>query len=216
MNKKIYRNIFLVTLVILLGLTVVDFGQNKRTFEEEISFFIIENLEGEVKYTPQGFSEVNEAFLLSKSEIYDPFLIMQDSIQNQLGLLGQIYLSNTLTELVNNAKIESANLRLKTITNYLKLDAKLKRILKDEEIAYKRIQDLLYEEEVKMHSAINDLNTALSTYNLSVFNLNLDQSETVIYLHNFLLSDPINGSYNQQSVFELNRLTKKIVSFKEI
>ncbi len=215
MNKKTLGNLLLIGLFLVLGLTIIELPTKPDSVQEKISTFILDNLEDKVVYTPLDFQEVNESFLLSKAEVSEPFQVFQDSISKQLEILKGRSYSSDLNQLLLEAESHYATLRLNQLSDYLTLDARLKRHLKKEGKLDKISLHKLSLEQARMSEGINDLNAALGNYNLSIFSLNFELSETIIYLHNFQLSDS-KGLRNQQGVFELDRKSRDVVSFKEV
>ena len=209
MNKKLFRNLLLLGLVVLLSLTVTDFNTTKPSFEEAIGYFIQENLEGGVSYTPIEMYQVNEQFLNGLTDVQDSFIAIQDSINNQLGLISTF--NGTINTELIEAKQLFANLSLSSLNEYLIVDARLKR-----QINTKQLKDLIRDEELKMHKGLNSLNIALSTYNVSIFNLNFETSESHIYFHKFRLNNGSNDPINHKGIFELDKKTKAVLSYKEI
>jgi len=209
MNKKVFRNILLLGLVVVLSLTVIDFNTSKPSFEEAIGYFIQENLEGGVSYSPLETHQVNEQFLNGLTDVQESFITVRDSINNQLGLIST-FNSTTNTELIE-AKLLFENLSISSLNQYLIIDARLKSQIKT-----KQLKDLIREEELKMHEGLDNLNIALSAYNVSVFNLNFETSESHIYFHKFRLNSGSNDPTNHEGIFELDKKTKAVLSFKEI
>jgi hypothetical protein len=209
MNKKLFRNSLLLGFVALLSLTIIDFKPSKPSFEEAIGFFIRENLESGELYTPKEFQQVNEEFLTSLTDVQSSFTKIRDSIYSQLNLLSASNVSTNSTLIKAQKLFEK--LSLSTLNLYLITDAHLKRQLKTE-----GVMDMIHSEEIKMHEGLNNLNSALSTYNLSIFNLNFEASESQIFFHRFELSGGANSPTYHQGIFELDKKTKEVVSYKEI
>ena len=67
-----------------------------------------------------------------------------------------------------------------------------------------------------MNEGLNNLNSALSVYNLSIYNLDFESSESQIYFHLFEINDLRNGNTNYKGIFELDKETKIVLSYKEI
>ena len=209
MNKKVNRNLLLLGLVVLLSLTVIDFKTSKSSFEKEIGYFIQENLGSGEIYSPLELHEVNERFLTSLTEVQGSFTEVRDSIHQQLKIISD--LNNETNSRLIEAKSLFENLSLKSINDYLIAAARLKREVKTEELL-----DLLHPEEVKMNEALNNLNAALSVYNLSIYNLNFESSQSQIYFHLFEINDLNNGTTIHKGIFELDKKTKDVLSYKEI
>lgn len=217
-KKKLIGNLFLVALVVGLGLTFFISGERNRTFEGQIQTFILDRLEQEeedVKYTPLAFEEIDEAFLLARDEVTTPMGLIEDTIKSQLNLMKSQYVSEDLKRLINNAEDQLEDLSLTSVSDYLTLDAKLKRSLKQTGTLNSQLKRELHIEETKMMTAINDLNTALGQFNLSVFSLDFDKAQSTLYYHTFQLIDD-RGTTDHKMVFELSGEEKEVVSFKEI
>ena len=215
MNKKLIGNLFLLALVITLGLSFVDFGKSKHSHEDLISDFITENLDPETRYRPIVFKRIDESMLMSQPSIEEAFATISDSISLQLGMLSHDYLSLDFQNSLQAAKDYQQGLKLESITGYLSLDAKLKRALNKAGGLSGNLQELLHHEESRMHQAIGDLNAALSQYNLSLFSLNFGKDASPLYWHEYELSDEM-GSNVQQAVFELEKESGTVLSFKEV
>ena len=215
MNKKLIGNLFLLALVITLGLSFVDFGKSEASHEDLISDFIAENLEPETKYRPILFKRIDENMLLTQPSIEEAFATITDSIGLQLSMLSDDYLSLDFQNSLQAAKDYQQGLNLESIAGYLSLDAKLKRALKKAGGLDDNLKEALYQEESRMHQGISDLNAALSQYNLSLFSLNFDEEAAPLYWHEYELSDDF-GSTVQQAVFELDKESGIVLSFKEI
>lgn len=219
-KKKLIGNLFLLAMVTGLGLTFIDFNLGHDSFEDSMQSFVLDRLEEgkeDLRYTPLTFEEVNEKFLLAKNEVTAPLYILADSMQNQLQLISSASASETYKEMLATAQSAVQTLKLETISSLLNLDARLKREVKKADLLSRRMKAALYEEESRMMAAVNDLNSALATFNLSVFSLDFEQSETTLYYHTFLLSedDKVNLT-NHEAIFELSREDKTVVSFREI
>jgi len=199
----------LLGLVVLLSLTVLDFKRSKASFEEEISYFIQDNLQNGTEYNAIDFQEVNEAFLAGLANVQVAFKDIRDSINNQLEIIDRF--AEDENSVLEEAKQSFKSLSLISLVEYLYTDARLKR-----EIKSSTIKTMLREEEDRMQKGISDLNKLLSVYNLSIFSLNFENATTQIYLHKFELNDLDKGLSLRQGVFELDKKTKEIVSFKEI
>lgn len=219
-KKKLIGNLFLLAMVTGLGLTFIDFNSGHDSFEDSMQSFVLDRLEEgkeDLRYTPLTFEEVNEVFLLAKNEVTTPLYVLADSMQNQLQLISSASASETYKEMLATAQSAVQTLKLETISSLLNLDARLKREVKKADLLSSPMKAALYEEESRMMAAVNDLNSVLSTFNLSVFSIDFEQSETTLYYHTFLLSedDKVNLT-NHEAIFELSREDKTVVSFREI
>lgn len=217
-KKKLVGNLLLIAFVVGLSLTFFKPKPSDRTYQEHIQAFILEKLEegGEqMDYTPISFEEVNEVFLLSQEEVTKPMGLIQDTIRNQLDLIKSLYVSEEVNRLIYEAEERLEGLKLTTVADYLTIDARLKRSIKKADVLKQELRAGLYQEESRMLEAVNQLGSALSQFNLSVFNLDFEQTETVLYYHTFRLTDNQRGT-DHRAVFELSKEKKEIVSFKEI
>lgn len=217
-KKKLIGNLFLAVLVVGLGLTFFISGARDRTFEGQIRAFILDRLEqedGDVKYAPLTFEEIDEAFLLAQAEVTASMDLIEDTIKSQLNLMKSQYVSKDLKSLITKAADQLENLSLASVSDYLTLGAKLKRSFKQAGTLSAQLKSELNNEETKMMTAINDLNAALGQFNLSVFSLDFDKAQSTLYYHTFQLTDK-RGHTDHKMVFELTREEKEIVSFKEI
>lgn len=217
-KKKLVGNLLLIAFVVGLSLTFFKPKPPDRTYQEQIQAFILEKLEegGEqMNYTPISFEEVNEAFLLSQEEITKSMGLIEDTIKNQLDLIKSQYVSEEVNRLIYEAEEQLEGLNLTTVADYLTTDARLKRSIKQAEVLSPEIRADLYQEESRMLEAVNQLGSALSQFNLSVFNIDFEQAETALYYHTFQLTDNQRGT-DHRAVFELSKKKKEIVSFKEI
>jgi len=215
MNKKLIGNLLLGALVITLGLSFIDFGKTAKSDEDIISCFVNDNLEAETTYRSIAFKRVDEQMLMNQPGIGTAYATVVDSIDRQLRMLGSEYVSLDFQNSLQAAGDYANQLNLQNLAGYLPLDAGLKRAVKKPGVLDKSLKAALYKEETRMHEAINQLNSELGTYNLSVFSLNLGDDSNPIYWHQYELSDAA-GSSAHESVFELERESGTIVSFKEI
>lgn len=217
-KKKLIGNLLLIALVVGLSLTFFEPGKADRTYQEQIQAFILDKLEqaGEsVDYTPLSFEEVNESFLLAREDIKQPMGIIEDTIKSQLSLMRKQYVSAEVNRLIYEAEEQLKDLSLSTVADYLALDARLKRSIKQADVLSSEIRADLYLEESRMMDAINQLGSAVSQFNLSVFNIDFERAETVLYYHTFRLKDN-RGNTDHAAVFELGKENKEIISFKNI
>ena len=202
-------------LVATLGLSFIDFGRKNLSYEGHISEFIIENLDPDTRYKPLDFEEVNEAFLLSKENISKPLIKVADSISSQIALLEGHYVSLDFQNTLQKAKQHLEQLSLENVSQYLSIDAEIKRTLKNAGGLDHPTKSALYEQEVIMLDAINELNASLGKYNLSIFSIDFSQLNNVQFLHTYQLTDA-RGSSQVQTMFELDKESKEIISFKDV
>lgn len=218
MNKKLIGNLFLIALVVGLALTFLDPVPADRSFQEQIQAFVEERIseqEDGITYTPLTFEEITEAFLMSREEISEPLLVIADTVRNQLDLMKRQYVSEDFRQMLSSANDQLEGLSLITLAGYLKLDAQLKRSLKQAGLLNAEDKAMLYKEETRMLNAVNELNMALGDFNLSVFSLDFQQAQTVLYYHSFELTDR-RGATRHHGVFELSREEKEVITYKEI
>ena len=215
MNKKLIGNLILLALVITLGFSFIDFGGKARTHEEAISDYISANLEEDTQYRPIVFKRIDENMLMNEPGIHTAFATIIDSIHMQLSMLSTNYISLDFQNSLEAADDYRNDLNLENLAGYLPLDAQMKRQLKQASTLSEEKRAALYQEETRMHQAISDLNAALGRYNLSLFSLNLGADSNPIYWHQYQLNDEA-GSSVGQAVFELEKESGEILSFKEI
>lgn len=209
MNRKVTKNSLLFLLVVLLSLTVLDFKTSKPSFKEEIGYFIQEKLGPDEIYSPLALHEVNESFLYSLTEVQSSFTEIRDSIHQQLNIISGFSKGTSSAMLEAESKFEA--LSLKSINEYLIAIARLKKEVRNE-----KLLKLLRAEELNMNRGLNKLNDTLSLYNLSIYNLNFEAFESKIYFHLFNVNDPKHGTTNHKGIFELDKKTKAVLSYKEI
>lgn len=217
-KKKLIGNLLLVALVVGLSFTFFKPGLRDRSYQDQIQAFILDRLEEgkeDVKYIPLSFEEVNEAFLLAQDEVTLPMRQIEDTIQSQLDLMKRQYVSEDFQQLINMAEEQLEGLNLTSVSDYLALDAKLKRGFKQAKALSPLLKNELHQEETKMMSAINDLNAALGQFNLSVFGLDFEKTQSRRYYHTFQLADN-ERTTDHKMVFELSGEKKEVISFKEI
>ncbi|GAB5525797.1 MAG: hypothetical protein Roseis2KO_36690 [Roseivirga sp.] len=217
-KKKLIGNLLLIAFVVGLSFTFLKPKPSDRTYQEQIQAFILEKLEqdGEqMHYAPLSFEEVNEAFLLSQKDVSTSMDLIKDTIRNQLDLMREQYVSEEVNQLIYQAEEQLEALNLTTVADYLTIDARLKRSIKKADVLAPHIRAGLYQEESRMLEAVNQLSSALSQFNLSVFNLDFEQAETIHYYHTFRLTDNQRAT-DHRAVFELSKEKKDILSFKEI
>ena len=201
MNKKLIGNLFLLALVITLGLSFIDFGDKAKSDEEVISHFIVDNLKEATLYQPKIFKRIDESFLMSQPDINKAYASFVDSVGRQLSLLEDESISLDFQNSLQAANTHAQRFNLKSLYHYLHLDAQLKRLLKRADPLSEEKQKALFEEETRMHQAFNELNQALSRYSLSLFSLDLGEG---------------NLRYWHEAVFELEKGSQEVISFKEI
>lgn len=214
MNKKLIGNLFLLALVITLGLSFIDFGKKAKSDEEIISHFIADNLEEATLYQPKIFKRIDESFLMSQPDINKAYTSFIDSVGRQLSLLGDETISLDLQNSLESASSHAQKFSLESLYHYLPLDAQMKRLLKKADPLSEEKQKALYAEETRMHQAFNEINKALSRYSLSLFSLDLSEGNPR-YWHEYELSDD-RGTSLHEVVFELEKGSQEVVSFKEI
>ncbi len=214
MNKKKKGNLILVGLAIILGLTLIDFSPKNSSYQEEIRAFIISNLENGVDYRGKAFYEINEAFLLSQDAILSNFMQLKDSISNQLDLISASQQALLLSEKLSEAREQLAALRLDNTADYLLMDIQLKKEFSRHNID-EEIMQALNREEMVMNSRITNLNEVLDLFNLSIYNIDFDKTESISYLHSFELQKE-NHVSEHLAVFELSTGSREVISYKEI
>ena len=215
MNKKRIGQIIVACFVLAMGISFIDFGKNLPDHGEVIGEFIADNLEEGTTYRPIVVKRIDESMLLSQPAVNEAYATIIDSIGNQLELLSGQYISLDFQNQLQAATDFSSQLNLQNLVDYMPLDAALKRVAKKPGHLDKKQMAALYQEETRMHTAINELNAALGQYNLSVFSLDLGEESNPIYWHRFELSNEL-GSSEHISVFELENESGEVLSFKEI
>lgn len=214
MKKKLIGNLILLAMVVGLGLSFVDFGKKDRSFQEQISAFILDHLAEDTDYSSLSLEEINEEFLMVREAISQPLETVGDTIRNQLNLLKGRFISLEFQKGLEKAEAHLASLKLETVADYLAIDAQIKRSLKESGELDAIAKNGLYREESRMLDAINELNSALGEFNLSIFSVDFN-SASVSYYHEYQLSDDF-GSSVKSAVFELDRESKEVISFKEL
>ena len=215
MNKKLIGNLILFALLVTLGLSFIDFNRKNLSFEGHISEFIRENLDPDTRYTPLDFELINQHFLMSKQAIKKPLLKVADSIRQQITILDEHYVSLDFQNVLQKAKGHLEQLNLENVSQYLSIDAEIKRTLRAAGGLDTTAKSALYEQEVIMLDAINELNASLGNYNLSIFSLDFSGVNSLQFLHTYTLTDA-RGTTKVQTMFELDRESKEIISFKDV
>lgn len=216
MKKRVIGNLAIASFVIFLALTFFQRQGKNRSIEEEIQFFILEQLEANVSYLPGEFQEINEAFLLSQKGIQTSMNRVQDSLNKQLQLIKRHMLSERLISSVTETEAELKKVSLESVPDILRLHAQLKRSMKQDKGIGETVRHQLFEEETRMNAGINDLNAALTKFNMSVFSLDFEQSESVTYYHEFELSDQERGTTKHQAIIEMHVDSREVRSFREV
>ena len=206
----------IIGLVIALGITLTNPGSKSKSSEETIQSFVQNNLETGSKYTSISFTKIDEVFLSSDETVTTPLIKVKDSVGNQLALLSTVNIPEHVKPLLKKAKSAFHNLSLQTMSDYLSIDARLKRRLKSAGVIDKSTQAQIHHEETLMHQSVNDLNTVLRQYNLSIFGFNLTNERNEVYVHDFKIDHQDGVTDFKKVMFELSNDRQEVISFKEI
>lgn len=199
----------LVKNTLLLGVlsAIVFLSCDRRTTEErweaEIRYFFMQHQEDYQSYEPLSFQKIDLAFLESQEPIQKALLVLQDTTRQRVK---QLHLAN-LSDQVESISSFGEKFSIDRIDDYLKTRAAaeglLSRKLKSPSEAY---QASLRSER----SALELLENILSQFSLSIYSIDFE-NDPIIYFHRYKLDDE-----ERSAVFELNRESGEVLSFKEL
>ena len=214
--KKLLPNASLCLIVFCLYATCCDFRSLEERQQEEISYFIINDLEAGLVYEPVAFSKVDTDFLMKDGKIRSMMLMVQDTVQMKLNIAEELALTNekivvSLIEKSTKLDIEGLD---ELILESAQLDALIQRHLKRQPHSAKT--KFAFETVIaQMDQQLSTLNDRLGDFNLSVYHIDLESSDTDLFYHEYLIKS---GATTQsfQKIFELDRNTVQIRAVNDI
>ena len=206
MNKQTWHN-----LLLSLGLfTLVFLSCDKRSDDEkwqaEIRYFIMIQADDFDSYQAGEFQQIDLDFLMSNTEIQKSLLVLQDTTRTKLKYYST--LENTSPKLIAQLSESLNDFPIDYVDEFQFDNARLDKALRHH---YQDMPESLLTIETKQQEALSILNTELSAYGLSIYNINLTDGDAVFYYHSFLLQGT-----EHTGVFELNKETLEVQSFKEV
>ena len=198
---KLKNNILLLLLVGILGATACSFESKQQQRERAISFFIMEMADDYESYFARDFQRIDAEFLENQMAIYEQFAIVQDTTKRRLQLVDRLNLP--LSQELNQFRKDQYS--IDEVDDLIQFNAKLDQILNASNAT---LEPPFLDSEAL---ALNQLNTCLSLYNLSVFAIDLSGKEKSYYYHKFELSGK-----TREAIFEIDHKTEAILSYKEL
>lgn len=206
MNKKTYKNLILAFGLIAFVFLSCDKRPDNEKWMAEIRYFIMIQADDFDSYQAIDFQQIDTNFLMSNAEIQKSLMVLQDTTRTKLKYYG--VLESTSPQLISKLSESLNEFPIDYVDEFLFENARLDKALRDH---YKNLPETLLTIEAKQQAALSVLNRELSAYGLSIYNINLTDGDAVFYYHTFQLQ-----GNEHAGVFELNKETMEVESFKEI
>lgn len=192
--------------LITLALLSCDKRTEDEKWQAEIRYFIMTQADDFKSYQAIDFQQIDMDFLMSNTEIQKSLVVLQDTTRTKL----QYYtsLENANEQLVSKLSESLSDFPVDYVDEFQFENARLDKALRAH---YQNLPETLLAIETKQQQALSILNTELSAYGLSIYNINLTDGAAVFYYHTF----QIDGN-EHAAVFELNKETLEVESFKEL
>ncbi|NVJ46419.1 MAG: hypothetical protein HWE07_04800 [Cytophagia bacterium] len=201
--KAVWKNLFLFSALAFVAFFSCDQRTDEEKWEAQIRGFIYEYKDEVQSYVPLRYQKIDLAFLENQEVIKDALLVLQDTTRQRVR---QLHLAN-LSDQVENISAFSEPFHLDKIDDYLKLRASAEgRLSRKQKPHSETYQQALALEQ----SALDNLESLLSQFNLSIYSIDFED-DPVIYLHEYRMNDE-----DRSAVFELDRESSEILSFKEL
>ncbi|OEK07073.1 hypothetical protein BFP71_05290 [Roseivirga misakiensis] len=172
----------------------------------EIRYFIMTQTDDFKHYKAIDFEKIDVDFLMAKGDIQKSLTVLQDTTRIKLGFYSRI--ENASDQLITELSGKVNGLTVDEVDEFQFQNARLNKALADH---FDELPKAILSANQKQEIALTELNTSLSAYGLSIYNINLTDGENVFYYHRFQIK---NQSY--EGIFELNKKTLEVSSFKEI
>ena len=206
MNKKLWCNAFLGFCLVGFTLLSCDLRTEEEKWQAEISYFIMQQANDYENYQARDFQRINREFLESHTLIYQNLMVLKDTTRTKLNYYN--VLEDPDEELVASLQKKLLSFPVDQLDEFLIEKAALDRALNAQMAA---VPKAVTEARSKERQALTVLSKQLAHYNLSIYNIDLDGGPNVYYLHKFQMHNtPKSG------VFELDKATGQVISFKEI
>jgi len=206
MNRKTVRNLSLVFGLIALVFMSCD----KRTDEEkwlaEIRYFIMLQADDFESYQALDFQKIDLDFFMSDEEVQKSLVVLQDTTSIKLRYYS--ILENASDQLISNLSERVTDFPIDAVDEFQLQNARLDKALANH---FKDLPKALLNANVRGQVALAKLNDKLGSYGLSIYNINLTDGDNIIYHHSFRLK-----GLDHTGIFELNKETFEVTSFKEI
>lgn len=201
--KAVSKNLLLLSMLAIL----VFFSCDKRTPEEkweaEIRAFFYEYKDDAQAYVPLRYQKIDLAFLADQAPIQKALLVLQDTTRQRVK---QLHLAN-LSDKVEDISTFIQSFQIDQIDDYLKLRAFAEGELSRKGNSYSEAYQLaLANEEL----ALEELEHLLGQFNLSIYSIDFENNP-VIYFHEYRMDNE-----DRSAVFELDRESWRVLSFKEL
>lgn len=183
-----------------------DKRSDDEKWKAEIRYFIMTQSDDFNSYEGKEFQQIDLDFLMSNTEIQKSLAVLQDTTRTKLKHYA--LLENASEQLISKLSERLSDFPVDYVDEFQFENVRLDKALQDH---YKTLPESLSSIAVKQEEALSVLNTALSAYGLSIYNINLTGGDAVFYYHSFQLQ-----GNDHIGVFELNKETLEVQSFKEI
>lgn len=206
MNKKTYRNLLLSFGLITFVFLSCDKRPDNEKWMAEIRYFIMIQADDFKSYQAIDFQQIDLDFLMSQGEIQASIMVLQDTTRTKLRYYAT--LENASDQLISKLSERLTDFPIDYVDEFQFENARLDKALSQH---FDKTPEVIAAANSKMQAALAQLNTRLGAYGLSIYNINLTDGDAVFYYHTFQLQG------NEHSgVFELNKETMEVESFKEI
>lgn len=206
MNKRIYKNLLLALSLVTLVLLSCDNRTDEEKWQAEIRYFIMLQADDFDSYQSIDFQKIDLAFFQSNTEIQKSLMALQDTTRTKLRYYATI--DQPSESLVGNLSQRLLDFKVDQVDEFLIENIRLDKALNKH---FETLPAELIAAKAKEEEALNILNNQLAAFNLSIYNINLTDGNSVFYYHQFELEGD-----RHSGIFELNRESLEVLSFKEI
>ncbi|MFY0591663.1 hypothetical protein [Roseivirga sp.] len=206
MLKKLTRNIIMLFSIMAVVCLSCDQRSDEEKWMAEIRYFIMIQADDFKSYEAIDFQKIDVDFLMSNKEIQSSLVTLQDTTRTKLRFYAR--LENASNQLIDDLTQRAHDFSIDNVDEFQLEKAKMDKALSDH---FQNLPETLSIANRKEQKALNTINKSLEAYGLSIYNINLTDGKSVFYLHSFRLK-----SRSHKGIFELNKETLEVSSFKEI
>ena len=214
--KKLFANICLCFLAICLYATSCDFRSLEEKQQEEISFFIMIELEEGLTYEPMAFSKVDAGFLMRDGKIRSMLSMVRDTVRMKLDIAKALSLKDH--KVVGTLAKKSTKLDLSGLDELVFENVQLDQLIRKQLQKRPTIQKIALDFEsavAQMDWQLNTINDKLGDFNLSIYHLDFENPDTDLFYHQYLIQSA-SETQSFQKIFELDKNTVQIRTVKDV
>ncbi len=206
MKKRIYQNFLLSLSLVAFVVLSCDKRSEEEKWQAEIRYFISLQADDFSSYQSIDFQKIDLDFFASNKEIQRSLITLQDTTRTKLKYYATLAVQSEL--LVDELTKKLGNFPVDQVDEFLMENIRLDKALNTH---FGALPTELLAAKAKEEEALSILNSQLSAFNLSIYNINLTNGNSVFYYHKFGLK---NGEHS--GIFELDKESLEVLSFKEI